>query len=311
MKWYVVTTVVLFLIVFNFIFILKSANYDQAQLASQSQNHSPLNNAQAAFILSPSEPSYIPILDTNVPLPEIKAKAAIVYDVNSSRYLYVKNIDQKLPIASLTKILTAIAVIENLNFKDVVSIPQSALKVDGEKQDLYLGERLMVEDLVKMMLIKSSNDAAYALAEHAKKNNIDLIQKMNAKAAELGMYDSYFKDSAGLDDEAYSNAEDMVKLVKYLLTYPKLLQMMSSKTATVISLDDIEHHIQTTNRLLEEIPNILGGKTGYTEGALGCMTLVVEVSPKGDKIISIILGSDERFTDMAKLVQWSQQAYKW
>lgn len=305
------TIVIIFLVVFNVVFILKSANYDQAQLAPQSQYHPSLNNAQAAFIFPVSEASYIPILDTNVPLPDIKAKAAIVYDVNSSRYLYAKNIEQKLPIASLTKILTAIAVIENLNFKDIISVPQAALKVDGEKQDLYFGERLIVEDLVKMMLINSSNDAAYALAEYAKNNNVDLIQKMNAKAADLGMYDSYFKDSAGLDDEAYSNAEDMIKLIKYVLSYPKLLQIMSTKNTTVRSLDGIEHHIQTTNRLLEETPNVLGGKTGYTEGALGCMVLIVEVSPKGDKIISIILGSDERFTDMAKLVQWSQQAYKW
>ena len=307
-KLYAVTIVVLFLIVFNIVFVLKSPQ-DKAQTA---QINSVLNNVQAAaFVLPATEASYMPILDTNVPLPEIQAKAAIAYDVNSSRYLYTKNIDEKLPIASLTKLLTAIAVIENLNFKDIVTVSRGAIKTDGEKQDLYLNEKLTVEDLVKMMLIKSSNDAAYALAEHAKANNLDLIQKMNSKAAELGMYNSFFKDPAGLNDEAYSNAGDVVKLVRYILTYPKLMQIMSVGETTVRSLDNIEHHVKTTNLLLAQMPNIIGGKTGYTEGALGCMLLVVEVSPKGDKIISIILGSNERFTDTRTLVQWTQQAYLW
>src|SRR3989338_1165394 len=310
MKLYLVTIVILVLVVFNVVFMLKSANYDQAYLP-EPQTKSTIDNAQAAFILPISEASYIPILDTNVYLPVIDAKAAMVYDINSSRYLYAQNIKEKLPIASLTKILTAIAVIENLNLKDVVSVSNTAIKVDGEKQDLYLGERFIVEDLVKMMLVKSSNDAAYALTEHAKANNIDLIQKMNLKAADLGMYNSYFKDSAGLDDEAYSSAEDVGKLVKHLLTYPRLLNILSQQSTSIKSLDSIEHHIQTTNRLLGEVPNVLGGKTGYTEGALGCLVLIVEVSSKNDKIISVILGSNERFTDTTKLVQWSQQAYKW
>ena len=142
MKLYLVTIVILVLVVFNVVFMLKSANYDQAYLP-EPQTKSTIDNAKAAFILPISEASYIPILDTNVYLPVIDAKAAMVYDINSSRYLYAQNIKEKLPIASLTKILTAIAVIENLNLKDVVSVSNTAIKVDGEKQDLYLGERLI------------------------------------------------------------------------------------------------------------------------------------------------------------------------
>src|SRR3989344_4637586 len=307
-KLYLSTIVILVLILFNVFFIFRTANHenDNRSVVPSLEN----SNAQA-FILPVSEVSYLPILDTDVSKPVLKSKSAIVYDVNSGRYLYSKNISEKLPIASLTKILTAIAVVEKLNFKDIVTVPADAIKVDSERQDLYLGERLTVEDLMKMMLIKSSNDAAYALSFYAKSIGVDLIKEMNKRATALGMLNSHFKDVAGLNDEAYSNAEDMIKLVRELLDYPTLLIIMSQKDVDVKSLDGIAHHIETTNQLLVDIPGILAGKTGYTEDAMGCMVLVVQVSEDNDRIISIVLGSSERFMDTKKLVDWTRQAYRW
>jgi len=307
-KLYLSTIVILVLILFNVFFIFRTANHenDNRSVVPSLEN----SNAQA-FILPVSEVSYLPILDTDVSKPVLKSKSAIVYDVNSGRYLYSKNISEKLPIASLTKILTAIAVVEKLNFKDIVTVPADAIKVDSERQDLYLGERLTVEDLMKMMLIKSSNDAAYALSFYAKSIGVDLIKEMNKRATALGMLNSHFKDVAGLNDEAYSNAEDMIKLVRELLDYPTLLIIMSQKDVDVKSLDGIAHHIETTNQLLADIPGILAGKTGYTEDAMGCMVLVVQVSEDNDRIISIVLGSSERFMDTKKLVDWTRQAYRW
>lgn len=313
-RLYFATIVIVILILFNVFFILKSENFNALQNAEPYESlvlGDNLRRDTQAFILPVSEASYLPILDTNITPPSLDAKTAMVYDVNSTKILYAKNIEEKLPIASLTKLLTGVVVLEKLNLKDIVSIPQEALKVDGQKQDLYLGERLIVEDLLKMMLIKSSNDAAYALIHHAKVNNIDLIEEMNKKAQSIGMHDSHFKDAAGLNDEAYSNADDMIKLVNYSLGQQKLWDFMSQSSTTIISLDGIEHNIQSTNQLLDQIPGILGGKTGYTENALGCMVLVVQIPNKNDKIISIILGSRERFTDTKKLVEWTKQAYTW
>lgn len=307
-KLYISTIVVLVLIVFNVFFIFKTANHENGNSSFVDQVST--DNTQA-FILPVSEVSYLPILNTDIPPPVIKAKSAIVYDVNSSRYLFSKNINEKLPIASLTKILTAIAVADKLNFKDIVTITKESVKVDGEKQDLYLGERLTVEDLVKIMLIKSSNDAAYALSVHAKNNSLDLVEEMNKIAVELEMFNSHFKDPAGLNDEAYSSAEDMIKLVRRLLEYPALLTIMSQKEADIKSIDGIAHYIQTTDQLLGEVAGIIGGKTGYTDGAAGCMLLIVQVSDKNDRIISIVLGSSERFTDTQKLIEWTRQAYRW
>lgn len=313
-RLYLATIIVVILILFNVFFILRSANfntnYDAESQSSLALNDNLRREAQA-FILPVAETNYLPILDTNITPPNITAKAAAIYDVNSTKILYARNIEEKLPIASLTKILTSLVALEKLNVKDLVTIPQEVLKIDGQKQDLYLGEQLTVGDLLKMMLIKSSNDAAYALVHHAKNNNIDLIREMNRKAASIGMLDSYFKDAAGLSDEAYSSISDMIKLISYSLNQQKLWDIMSQKLVTIISLNGVEHNIENTNQLLGEIQGVLGGKTGYTENALGCIVLIVQVSNKNDRIISIVLGSSERFTDTRKLVEWAKQAYKW
>ena len=313
LRLYFATIVIVVLILFNVFFILNSANF-KSQIAGSQNNLKLSDNLRRdtqGFILPVSEASYFPILDTNIALPDIKAKAVVVYDVNSTKLLYARNIEEKMPVASLTKVLTALVALEKLALKDIATVLPEALKVDGQKQDLFLGERVTVEDLIKLMLIKSSNDAAYALVHHAQKNNIDFIKEMNKKTLEIGMFDSHFKDAAGLNDEAYSNADDMIKLVSYSLSQSKLWDIMSQKSATIISLDGTEHNIQSTNQLLDEVPGVLGGKTGYTERALGCMVLAVQVSNKDDKIISIILGSPERFTDTKKIIEWARQAYRW
>ena len=307
-RLYVATIVILILVLFNVVFILNTANHDNGA-STLAENIKTLDTQ--AFIMPVSEISYRPILDTNIHTPDINAKAAIVYDVNSSRYLYSKGIEEKLPVASLTKVLTAIITVEKLNFQDIVTIPKEAVRVDGERQDLYLGEQITIGDLLKMMLIKSSNDAAYALAFYGNTRGIDYIAEMNAKATNFGMDSSHFKDVAGLNDEAYSSAQDMVKLVKQALNYPILWTIMSQQTVDIKSVNGINHHVETTNQLFNQISGIVGGKTGFTDDAMGCMILVVEVPGENDMIISIVLGSNERFIDTKKLIDWTRQAYKW
>lgn len=265
-----------------------------------------------AYILPISEPNYIPILNANIPRPVISGKAALVYDTRSSRFLYEKNIDHKLPIASLTKILSAVIILEKLNLEDIVTISENSIKVDGEKQDLYLGEKLSVRNLLKLMLIESSNDAAYALAEYSKVKNIDFVGTMNSKATAINMKNSFFTDPAGLDDNAYSTGEDLIKLVEYSLSYQEIWDISSEKTAIIESSDErIKHSVTSTNRLLGLLKDIIGGKTGYTDGAGQCMILVASVPDYSGKIVSIVLGSSDRFGDTQKLIEWTRTAYRW
>lgn len=307
-KLYILSGVLSVLILVNVFFIFS--------FQKESTNHSgrvsaSLNNNQA-YIFPIAESSYLPVLNTAIERPTLSAKSAVVYNTRSSRFLYSKNPEERLPIASLTKLLSAVVVLENLNLDDIVRVPKEALKVDGEKQTLYLDENIRARDLLKMMLVESSNDAAYALMQYASSRGLNPIALMNKKAVEIGMSDSIFHDPAGLSDDALSTSDDLVKLVKYSLKFDDLWAMLGEKTAKVYSVDGkIEHQINSTNQLLGVIPDIIGGKTGYTDGALGCMILVVDVPGKNDKIISIVLGSKERFTDTEKLINWAKRAHIW
>ncbi len=272
----------------------------------------PVFNSAHAYVLPISEPSYIPILNSSAERPTIDAESAIVYDVRAGRLLFSKNPNAQLPIASLTKILSAVVVIENLQLDDIVTVSEEVIRVDREKQDLFAGEQITVAGLLKIMLVGSSNDAAYALAAHAKTKGLDFVARMNEKAAALRMSNSQFIDPAGLSDNGYSSAQDLIKLVRYSLRYDAIWNVLTEKELTISSADGkIIHTIKNTDQLLGIIPDIVGGKTGYTEGALGCLILLVNIPEKNDMIVSIVLKSRDRFGDTKKLVEWTRQAYRW
>ncbi len=305
-KLYILGALLAGLIGINFIFVADSS--PKTGLISPESNF----NISQAYILPVSEPSYFPIYDSKTEEPIIDAKAGLVYDTRSGRFLFSKSSRTKLPIASLTKILSSVVAIENLDIKETIVVPREALKVDDEKQTLYLGEEIVVQDLLRLMLIESSNDAAYALAWYANSKGINFADKMNEKARSLNMNDSMFFDPAGLDDKGFSTAEDLIKLVKYSFRYDLIWKILSEKSVVVRSVDGkIEHNVQSTDQLLGVIPNIFGGKTGNTDRALGCMILVVDITDKNDKLISVVLGSRFRFDDTKKLIDWAKQAYRW
>ncbi|MEK7076045.1 MAG: serine hydrolase [Patescibacteria group bacterium] len=305
-KLYILTVSLAGLVIVNVFFIMDSSQ------KSNFANAEPVFNSYQAYVLPISEPSYFPIYDSKIEKPVIDAKSGLVYDTRSGRFLFAKNPRLKLPVASLTKILSAVVVLENLDTKDIIVVPKEALRVDDEKQSLYLNEEITVENLLKLMLIESSNDAAYALAYYANTKGINFVEKMNEKAQLLSMNDSNFLDPAGLNDDAYSTAEDLVKLVKYSFKYDLIWEILTEKSIVVRSTDGkIEHRAENTDQLLGVIPDIFGGKTGYTDNALGCMILVVDIPDKNDKLISVVLGSQSRFDDTKKLIDWVKSAYRW
>ena len=306
-KLYFLTIILAVLIAVNVVFIVKfpkqGDDFANAEILHSSQ----------AYILPISEPSYLPILVSGSDRPLLDAKSAGVYDTRSGRFLFAKSARTHLPVASLTKILTSLVVLEHLNIDETVKVPAGAVRVDGEKQTLYLDEELSVLSLMKLMLIGSSNDAAYALAQHFKeKTGTDLVEKMNEKALSLQMTESNFLDPAGLNDGAYSTVEDMTKLARNALKQDLIWGITTEKSTTVRSVDGkIEHKIESTNQLFGVIPDVVGGKTGYTDIALGSMILIVDIPGKNDKMISIILGSKDRFGDTQKMLDWVKTAYSW
>lgn len=265
-----------------------------------------------AFLLPIAQAAQGPIRDFNIPDPELVAKAAILVDAKSTRTLYAKNATERLPIASITKLMTAMVVTDQLDLRATYTVVPEALNVDGTGADFVAGERIVGSELLKIMLIKSSNDAAVIFAENATAAGIDLIAEMNRKADELGMRDTHFNDPAGLDDRAtYSTVHDLVKLITAADAYPQITVVLRTPRADVRSADGTRmHHLVSTNKLLSSIAGIVLGKTGNTDGAGGTMALKVAL-PRDDALISIVLGSGDRFGETKQLIDWGKHAHRW
>lgn len=266
-----------------------------------------------------------PIRDQTIKDLEIEARSAISVLVDlsnpnqTSRILFEKNSQEKLPIASLTKLMTAYLVLENYNLEEIVEISKRAVEQEGEFGNLKIGEKFKIKDLLYLLLIESSNDAAYALAEVIGENGF--VQLMNLEAKNLELKNTYFVNPTGLDPDLpsdpqnLSTARDLIKLIKVLLNKPLLWEMLSLPKFDLYSPDGIFHHqLKNTNELLVEgsfKTKIIGGKTGWTPEALGCLVLVLEAPKSKGLLINIILGSKNRFQEMKNLINWLYRAYKW
>lgn len=273
----------------------------------------PPDKTGRAFLLPVTETNYRPVRDFNIAEPMLNAASAALFDVQSGRFLFAKNINKRLPIASVTKLMSAVVVLENLNLNQIFSVPAETINVDGNGADLFKDEQLRVVDLLKIMLVKSSNDAALTLAAEAQKLGINFVSKMNEKARNLGMFNTNFKDPAGLNDyDAFSTASDLIKLVNYAISYEIIPNTLKEKVMDVSSADKkIIHHLVNTNKLLGQIRGIIMGKTGYTDNALGTMVLAVDLDNGGDSLVSVVLGSQDRFGETKKLIEWGMKAYNW
>ena len=289
----------------------KKPSTNQISLAIKAENLTPV----PPYLLPVTESNYLPLRDWNIPDLNLEAKAVVAYDIRSGKYLFVRGLEEKLPIASLTKLMTAVVIWENLKLDTVVEVTKESLNktrsLEGNS-DLSIGESLSVLDLLRLMLIKSSNDAAYVLEHESNSEGTDVLDKMNKLASSLGMNNTNFLDVAGLNDNGFSSVGDLVLLIKYSLNYEGIYEILRTENDTIPSLDGrVSHQIFNTNKLLSFLKNVIGGKTGYTDVALGNILLVVKAPDGNDDIISIILGSEDRFTEMRKLVEWFQKAYRW
>jgi len=236
---------------------------------------------------------------------EITAQSAMLKDVTTGKILFEKNNNQQMPIASLTKIMTALIILENLELDQVIEISQQAIQAQGNAGNLMLGEKFRADDLLNIMLIESSNDAAQAFGE-VMPNLIDL---MNKKSEQIGLQNTRFTDAHGLDSNNVSTADDIIKLAEYSFDN-QIWKILSQKQKTVYSLDQKPHYLESTNKLLREMPEIISGKTGYTEEA-GQTLIILAKAPNNDILVSALLNSEDRFADMQKIIKWCFENYSW
>ncbi len=220
--------------------------------------------------------------------PAVDAGAAIVMDVKSGRILYEKNSRTRRSIASTTKIMTAILAIENGNLEDTVTISKKAAAIGGSTIGLKTGQTFTLNELLYGLMLNSGNDAAIAIAEHIGGSVEGFADRMNAKAAELGVTDTNYITPHGLDrDGQYSSAFDLATITRYALENPVFCKIVSTHTASIPV-----KHLHNTNEMLDLYPGADGVKTGYTGQAGRC--LVTSATRGGMRLISVVLNCPSR-----------------
>ncbi len=263
------------------------------------------------IIFNDSE-NVLPKRNWSAPALELQAEAAIAMRPDVRRIYYNKNIEMRRPIASLTKLMTAIIVLENYDLNDVIKISRENAEPEGSRDDLRPDEKITARSLLNIMLINSSNNAALALAD----KRTDFISLMNKKAKDLGLYNTHFINADGVDNEEnYSSALDVAKIFSYLInTHQEILEILKTKNMVIYSVDGkIEHRLENTNEFLGKLSEVVAGKTGYTDKAGGSLILLISGFRFGskDNIITVVLGSPDRFGESEKLIQWLKEAYIW
>lgn len=248
----------------------------------------------------------------------IEAKSAYVYDPRTETVLFAKEENVRRPLASITKVMSALVAVELAPSYGTVTIGSEALKVEGDS-GLHSGERWSLKDLLDFSLISSSNDGIHAVAlalgalnrSEASEKEImqDFVSMMNQKALELDLNNTYFWNDTGLDETelkggAYGTAKDIATLMEYVVRYhPDVLEATRESSLELVSLDDFKYEANNTNKITGEIPGLIASKTGFTDTAGGNLTFVFDPE-LGRPIIVSILGSsaEGRFEDAKKLV---------
>ena len=248
---------------------------------------------------------------SNVEEMELNSRIALIYDRASGRILYEKNGNKQTPMASTTKIMTAIVVLENANLKDTVTITSKAAGTGGSRLGLKKNDKITVNDLLYGLMLRSGNDAAVALAIHIGGSIEGFAQMMNDKAKEMGLTNSHFVVPHGLDNEGhYTTAYELAKMADYALNVAKFKEIVSCQTATIY-INGYAKVINNTNQLLGSVSGVYGVKTGFTNGAGRC--LVSSCKRDDLDIITVIIGADTtkmRTADTIKLIQYAYENFE-
>ncbi len=245
---------------------------------------------------------------------DLKAKSAVLMDAASGKILNEKNSHEKLPIASVTKVMSMLLIMEavdsgKLSFDDRVSVSDYAAGMGGSQAYLEAGEEFAVTEMMKALAIHSSNDVTVALAEKVSGSEETFVADMNRKAAELGMKDTQFLDCTGLNDEGYSSAHDIALMSRELvMKHPGILKFTGTWQDT---FRNGTFKLDNTNKLIRFYANTDGLKTGFTNKA--GFNLAATTSRNNLRLISVVLGepdSNTRFAEARKLLDYGFANYE-
>lgn len=246
--------------------------------------------------------------DRSFPWRRVPAHSILLKDLNSGRILYEHEPGKRLSPASLTKIMSALVILEQGKLDDLVTVSPAAARAPKTHLRLKAGQVFKLEDLLKAMLIVSANDACLAAVEHVGGDESQFVELMNAKAATLGLHDTHFSNGCGFDGlEHYSTAEDLAALSVIALQHPTFRTLVREERAMIMPVNGTHAFVlHTTNRLLGRIPGVEGVKTGFTSKAGRC--LIAKVSQNGSDLLLVILNSNRRWNTATSLIHYGLKA---
>jgi D-alanyl-D-alanine carboxypeptidase (penicillin-binding protein 5/6) len=244
-------------------------------------------------------------------LPKTNSRRYIVYDRISKSMIIGKNEDIKSAMASTTKIMTTIVILEKADLNETVTVSAKAGGTGGSRLGLKRGDKASVRDLLYGLMLRSGNDAAVALAEHVGGSVKEFAELMNEKASELGLTNTHFVTPHGLDDaNHYTTALELAKLTDYAMNNETFSKIVGTKSITIY-INNQPRQINNTNELLGVLNGVVGVKTGFTNNAGRC--LVTETKRNNMDIITIVLGADtkkDRTKDSVNLIEYTYSKYK-
>lgn len=230
--------------------------------------------------------------------PAVSAKSAVLIEYQTGKVLYAKNADKQLPMASTTKIMTALLALEEGNLEDMVTISRRAANVEGSSMYLREGEKISLSDLLIGLMLSSGNDAAIAIAEHIAGDEGAFAVRMTEKAKEMGCINTQFKNASGLpDDEHYTTALELALITGKALENEKFREIVSTKSAKAGGRTLSNH-----NKMLSLYEGAIGVKTGFTKKA--GRTLVSAANRGGVELIAVTLNAPDDWTDHTNILNY-------
>lgn len=301
-KFYLITIFCLALVgVFIFFYSIKNTLTTGKILGSS------LNSIYSGKTVKLQKP---PQKKTDVSNPNILADRIVLLDDNTKYSLYSKNSSEQVPIASITKIMTAVTSFDIYSPNDILTTSKEAAEINGSKVFLKEGEKMKFSDLMYGLLLPSGNDAAKTIAE-GKMTEKQFVDLMNKKAQDIGMQNTHFMDVAGLDDTGHSTAYDIAILFSYAIKNTEIMKVVNTAEYTITSVDKAEtHELKNSNRLVSSdtpLEGVIGGKTGFTPDA--GHSLVCAAQRSGTTLISVVLKTNSNAASASadetrKLLDW-------
>ncbi len=232
----------------------------------------------------------------------LSASGVIIADLESGQIVFERNATVSRPMASLTKLMTALIIVENHSMKEIVTVPQDILNTIGnDREHLPPGDQFTVGDLLSAMLIISSNDAAVTLARFHSGTVSKFAEEMNSRATSLGLKNTSYNNPIGLDaPQQNSTPQDLAWLSMYVYRYPEISKRMATPDAQIKSVNGRVMLLTHTNELLHEDSFVIAGKTGTTDGAGQCLLSIVKEG--GHRYVVVLLRSRDRYADMRRIL---------